>query len=32
MAVTIDQAGYGASAAAPVARQALTWLANHPIG
>jgi penicillin-binding protein 2 len=31
MAVTIDQAGYGASAAAPVARQALTWLASHPI-
>jgi penicillin-binding protein 2 len=31
MAVTIDQAGYGASAAAPVARQALTWRASHPI-
>jgi penicillin-binding protein 2 len=31
MAVSIDQAGYGASAAAPVARQALEYLASHPI-
>jgi penicillin-binding protein 2 len=31
MAVSIDQAGYGAAAAAPVARQALEYLASHPI-
>jgi penicillin-binding protein 2 len=31
MAVTIDQAGYGAAAAAPVAKQALGYLASHPI-
>jgi penicillin-binding protein 2 len=31
MAVTIDQAGYGAAAAAPVARQALSYLTTHPI-
>jgi penicillin-binding protein 2 len=32
MAVEIDQAGYGASAAAPVAKQALEYLASHPVG
>jgi penicillin-binding protein 2 len=32
MAVSIDQAGYGAAAAAPVAKQALAYLAAHPIG
>jgi penicillin-binding protein 2 len=31
MAVSIDQAGYGASAAAPVAKQAMEYLASHPI-
>lgn len=31
MAVSIDQAGYGAAAAAPVARQAMEYLASHPI-
>src|SRR6266542_1320620 len=31
MAVSIDQAGYGASAAAPVAKQALQYLATHPV-
>lgn len=31
MAVTIDQAGYGAAAAAPVAKSALTYLTTHPI-
>ncbi len=31
MAVSIDQAGYGAAAAAPVARQALEYLASRPI-
>jgi len=31
MAVSIDQAGYGAAVAAPVARQALEYLASHPI-
>jgi len=32
VAVVIDQAGYGAAAAAPVAREILTYLTNHPIG
>jgi penicillin-binding protein 2 len=32
IAVSIDQAGYGASAAAPVAKQALQYLAIHPVG
>ena len=32
VAVVIDQAGYGAAAAAPVARQIFTYLTNHPIG
>jgi penicillin-binding protein 2 len=30
--VVIDQAGYGASGAAPVARQVLQYLHSHPIG
>ena len=29
--VVIDQAGYGASGAAPVARQVLQWLIDHPV-
>jgi penicillin-binding protein 2 len=32
VAVVIDQAGYGASAAAPVARDIFTYLSTHPIG
>jgi penicillin-binding protein 2 len=32
VAVVIDQAGYGASAAAPVARQVFEYLIAHPIG
>jgi len=32
VAVVIDQAGYGAQAAAPVAKQIFTYLTNHPIG
>ena len=32
VAVVIDQAGYGAAAAAPVARENFTYLSNHPIG
>jgi len=32
VAVVIDQAGYGAAAAAPVAKQIFTYLTNHPIG
>jgi len=32
VAVVIDQAGYGAAAAAPVARQIFTYLTNHPVG
>lgn len=32
IAVSIDQAGYGAAAAAPVARQALQYLASQPLG
>ena len=32
VAVVIDQAGYGASAAAPVARKAFEYLIAHPIG
>ena len=32
VAVVIDQAGYGAAAAAPVARQIFTYLTAHPIG
>jgi penicillin-binding protein 2 len=31
VAVVIDQAGYGASAAAPVARQIFTYLTAHPV-
>lgn len=31
MAVSIDQAGYGAAAAAPVARQTMEYLTAHPI-
>jgi len=31
VAVVIDQAGYGASAAAPVARDIFTYLSTHPI-
>ncbi len=32
VAVVIDQAGYGAAAAAPVARQIFTYLTNNPVG
>lgn len=32
VAVVIDQAGYGASAAAPVARQIFQYLITHPVG
>jgi penicillin-binding protein 2 len=32
VAVVIDQAGYGAAAAAPVARQIFQYLTAHPIG
>ena len=32
VAVVIDQAGYGAAAAAPVARQIFEYLSAHPIG
>ena len=32
VAVVIDQAGYGAAAAAPVAQEIFTYLSNHPIG
>ncbi|MGD0983715.1 MAG: penicillin-binding protein 2 [Acidimicrobiales bacterium] len=32
VAVVIDQAGYGAQAAAPVARQIFNYLTNNPIG
>ena len=32
VAVVIDQAGYGAAAAAPVAKEIFTYLSNHPIG
>jgi len=32
VAVVIDQAGYGAAAAAPVARQIFEYLTAHPIG
>jgi penicillin-binding protein 2 len=32
VAVVIDQAGYGAAAAAPVARDIFTYLSAHPIG
>ena len=32
VAVVIDQAGYGAAAAAPVAREIFTYLTNHPVG
>ena len=32
VAVVIDQAGYGAAAAAPVARDIFTYLTNHPVG
>jgi len=32
VAVVIDQAGYGAAAAAPVARQIFTYLTAHPVG
>ena len=32
VAVVIDQAGYGAAAAAPVVRQIFTYLSAHPIG
>jgi penicillin-binding protein 2 len=32
VAVVIDQAGYGAAAAAPVARQIFTYLTQHPVG
>jgi penicillin-binding protein 2 len=32
VAVVIDQAGYGADAAAPVARKIFTYLSAHPIG
>jgi penicillin-binding protein 2 len=31
MAVVIDQAGFGASAAAPVARTLLQYLDTHPV-
>jgi penicillin-binding protein 2 len=32
VAVVIDQAGYGAAAAAPVARQIFEYLSAHPVG
>ena len=32
VAVVIDQAGYGAAAAAPVARQIFQYLSAHPVG
>jgi cell division protein FtsI/penicillin-binding protein 2 len=32
VAVVIDQAGYGAAAAAPVARRIFTYLTAHPVG
>jgi penicillin-binding protein 2 len=32
VAVVIDQAGYGAAAAAPVARTVFTYLSAHPVG
>ncbi|HZT65710.1 MAG TPA: penicillin-binding protein 2 [Acidimicrobiales bacterium] len=32
VAVVIDEAGYGASGAAPVARQILEYLIQHPVG
>jgi hypothetical protein len=32
VAVVIDQAGYGAAAAAPVARDIFTYLSSHPVG
>ena len=32
VAVVIDQAGYGAAAAAPVARTIFTYLSAHPVG
>ncbi|MGD1010916.1 MAG: penicillin-binding protein 2 [Acidimicrobiales bacterium] len=32
VAVVIDQAGYGAAAAAPVAREIFTYLTAHPVG
>ncbi|HZU72475.1 MAG TPA: penicillin-binding protein 2 [Acidimicrobiales bacterium] len=32
VAVVIEQAGYGASGSAPVARQILSYLMNHPAG
>jgi hypothetical protein len=31
VAVVIDQAGYGAAAAAPVARDIFTYLSAHPV-
>ncbi|MGO8721384.1 MAG: penicillin-binding transpeptidase domain-containing protein, partial [Acidimicrobiales bacterium] len=32
VAVVIDQAGYGAAAAAPVAREIFSYLSAHPVG
>jgi penicillin-binding protein 2 len=32
VAVVIDEAGYGAAAAAPVARDVFTYLSSHPVG